>query len=628
MRPPVLGGLLLSEYDPSQHTSQNGLNLPSTAEHLSMQERVTITSAEFTNFKAMHRFSVRLQGMNVLVGPNNSGKSTVIGAFRALSEALKRPRAKGVEIVPGPEGEMRGYTISSDVLPISLENVHTDYQDLDSSVVFRLSNKNLLRLFFPVDGGCYLIPEAHGRSIRTPTDFRAEFPISVATVPVLGPVEHDEELLNLRTINRGLATHRASRHFRNYWYFYPEGFTEFAELVRATWPGMEILRPELLDKMDSKLVMFANENRIPREIFWAGFGFQIWCQLLTHISRAAPATLLVVDEPEIYLHPDIQRQLLGILREAGPQILLATHSTEIMGEADPSEILLVDKKRRAAQRLRDIEEVQAALEAVGSIQNITLTQLARNRKILFVEGDYDYRVIRQFARQAGYSELAAGTELTAIESGGFSSWQRVRDAAWGFEKTLGQGLRVAAVFDHDYWPSEQIANIESEMNKQLEFVHVHQRKETENYLLTPTILQRAFDKQYRGAVEEGRSHPVLRLLDEITTPLRTEIQAQYIAKRVKYLEKSPIDQATLTTETIRWFDTAWNDLSTRVQIVPGKNVLRALRNELQTQYNVNLTDLRIIDEYSLSEIPSDILDLLGKLEHFRTRATAPREQAI
>ena len=74
--------------------------------------------------------------------------------------------------------------------------------------------------------------------------------------------------------------------------------------------------------------MFCLEDRMTRELYWAGFGFQIWCQLLTHLCRAQDSSLVVIDEPEVYLHPDVQRQLIGILRELGPDVLLATHSTE------------------------------------------------------------------------------------------------------------------------------------------------------------------------------------------------------------------------------------------------------------------------------------------------------------
>lgn len=117
--------------------------------------------------------------------------------------------------------------------------------------------------------------------------------------------------------------------------------------------------------------------------------------------------MIVVDEPEIYLHPDVQRQLLGILRDCRPDVLLATHSTEIMSEADPSEILIIDKKKKNAERLKDAEGVQIALDSIGSIQNITLTRLARNKRMLFVEGDSDFRLIRRFARKLGMSEACS-----------------------------------------------------------------------------------------------------------------------------------------------------------------------------------------------------------------------------
>jgi predicted ATP-dependent endonuclease of OLD family len=120
---------------------------------------------------------------------------------------------------------------------------------------------------------------------------------------------------------------------------------------------MEIGPPEL-DRSTGELSMFCLEERMTRELYWVGFGFQIWCQLLTHLSRARGSALIIVDEPEIYLHPDVQRQLLGIVRDIGAPVLMATHSSEIMSEADPSEIVLVEKRKRFGERLKDISGVQ------------------------------------------------------------------------------------------------------------------------------------------------------------------------------------------------------------------------------------------------------------------------------
>ncbi|MFL6207294.1 MAG: ATP-dependent nuclease [Pyrinomonadaceae bacterium] len=582
----------------------------------------TITSVEFRNFKALEHFSIKLQHMNVLVGPNNCGKSTVIGAFRALVAGLRRARVRSPEHVLGPGGNTHfGYNVSIEALPISIENVHTDYAETDTSVTFRLSNGNKLRLYFPADGGCVLIAENEGKLIRTPRAFREAYPITIGITPVLGPVEHNEILLTEETVRRDLATHRASRQFRNFWHYNPEEFEDFAELVKKTWTGMEIRAPELNSQL-GKLSMFCLEKRIPRELYWSGFGFQIWCQLLTHIARSGDEALFIVDEPEVYLHPDVQRQLLGILRDAGPDIILATHSTEIMGEADPAEILLIDKSKRAAERLKDVEGVQAALKLVGSVQNITLTMLARNRRVLFVEGLDDFKILRRFARRLGLTELSIGVDLTPVESGGFSSWERIRALTWGIEKTLGRSLHIGAIFDRDYWCSEEVTKILGELKQHLDFAHIHERKEIENYLLMPEVLERTFrklleEKERRTGEKLETSENIDDVLERITERFRARIQAQYIAKRVKFFEHSKLDRAVVTAEAIELFESRWLNLHSRMEIVPGKETLHSLREALQANYGISFTNYRIIEEFRREEIPNDLQNLLRHLDEYR-----------
>jgi AAA domain, putative AbiEii toxin, Type IV TA system/AAA ATPase domain len=456
--------------------------------------RASFTHIDFRHYKGFESFSVNLQPMNILVGPNNCGKSTIIGAFRLLEVGLRRARTKNPELVVGPSGEAIGYRLTGEQLPTSIENVHTNYADVDSSITFRISNGNRLLLYFPQGSErCSLIPGAD-RGIRSVSTFKSSFPVDIAIVPVLGPLEHNEPLVTVETVERDRGSHRASRHFRNYWYHFPDGFDRFARLVERSWPGMRVSLPVKVDAFSRALHMFCEEARMTREFYWAGFGFQVWCQMLTNISRADDANIFIVDEPEVYLHPDVQRQLLGILRDIGPDIILATHSTEIMGEADPSEILLVDKKRRRALRLHDINDVQAAMERVGSVQNITLTRLARNRRVLFVEDDYDFGVVRQFARRLGLVELASGSDITSVPLGGFSLWERVVAMGWGLEKTLGSAMLLTAILDRDYRCDEEVADIVAELKKSLSFAFVHRRKEIENYLLVPNALQRAIEE--------------------------------------------------------------------------------------------------------------------------------------
>ena len=268
-----------------------------------------ITSIEFKNYKAFANFSVQLKGLNVLVGPNNAGKSTVLGALRILSVGLRRARAKSAELMEIGNSLVYGHYLSRESLPVSLENVHTDLAETDTTITFRLSNGNHLVLAFPLSGGCVLHGETNGRPASSPSLFKSAFPVSVGVVPVLGPVEHEEQLVGTDTVQRNIGTHRASRNFRSFWYHNPDGFEDFAAQIRRTWPGMDVQPPECEVGNPPSVRMFCTESRMTREIYWAGFGFQVWCQVLTHLRHASDAGLVVVDEPEIYLHADLQRRL-------------------------------------------------------------------------------------------------------------------------------------------------------------------------------------------------------------------------------------------------------------------------------------------------------------------------------
>ena len=200
-----------------------------------MHDRLQIHSIDFKNYKAYRQYRVTLDAFNVLVGPNNAGKSTIIGSLRILSEGIKRARSRASDRVDGPDGsEVQGYFIKLEKLPVSTENVFHNYDDSEPATVeFHLSNGNSLTLFFQTTGQCVMVPNAP-RTIRTPTEFKREFNLEVAFVPVLGPVEHNETLHEKDTARNALMSHSASRNFRNIWYHYPDGFEEFRKTVKAT----------------------------------------------------------------------------------------------------------------------------------------------------------------------------------------------------------------------------------------------------------------------------------------------------------------------------------------------------------------------------------------------------------
>lgn len=353
-----------------------------------MSEVHQFVRVDFHRFKALERFALHLRHFNILVGPNNAGKSTILAAFRILASALRTASSRAPQMVRGPRGKTLGYAINLRGASVAEENIFFNYDDSHAAaVVFTLSNRNALRLYFPEKDSCYLIAETEGPAPKGPSAFRRQFNCPIGFVPILGPVDQNERLYQEEAARLALYNYTAARNFRNIWYHYPDGFDEFRKTLRDTWPGMDI-EPPKADYTHEKprLHMFCPEERIPREIFWAGFGFQVWCQMLTHLVQSKDKALFLIDEPDIYLHADLQRQLLRLLKNLGPDVLIATHSTEIITEADADDIVLISKKRKSARRIRQPSELSEVFSILGSNLNPVLTQLAKTRRAVFVEG--------------------------------------------------------------------------------------------------------------------------------------------------------------------------------------------------------------------------------------------------
>ena len=581
------------------------------------------TAVSFNRFKAFESFRLDLRHFNVLVGPNNAGKSTILAAFRILAAAMRRATSKNPTIVKGPQGKTVGWEVDLRSISVAEENIFFNYDDSrPASVEFTLSNNDKTTLFFSEPQTCVLITEVRGKEIFNTKSFKQYFDSPIGFVPILGPVEHHEPLYQAEAARLALFNYRAARNFRNIWYHYPDSFGEFRTALQQTWPGMDIQPPEI-DRSHDKpvLFMFCPERRIPRELFWAGFGFQVWCQMLTHVIQSKNVSLFLIDEPDIYLHSDLQRQLLGLLRNLGPDILIATHSTEIVTEAETDDIVIVDKKRKSAQRIRDPSQLREVSAVLGSNLNVVLTQLAKTPRVLFTEGK-DFQIIGNFARKLNEASVALRRDFAVVPVDGLNP-DRMRYLKSGIEKTLDGKIIAAAILDRDYRSDDECDAISSACKDFCNYTQVHRRKEIENYLLVPTAVDRALRKRIveyaRRSGGQSAYEPFAEtLLDTFYNSNKALVESRYIACRRSFERKlaSQMDEASMSKLAVDEFEARWLSAGGPLGLVPGKEALTAVNNHAEDNYGVSVTPTGIIDAMQLNEVPEEMLELTKLLAKF------------
>ena len=575
-----------------------------------------ITRVQCSNFKGFTNFSLTLGPMTMLVGPNNAGKSTIIGAFRALSVALRTARSRSPEILRRADGDQRGYRITTAEIPISLENAQHNYSDRDAVAAFTLSNGRMLKLVFAPASGCLLIIDSEGPIVRSAADFRRQFAIDIGMVPVLGPLEHDEQLVQEQTVQRNLQTHRASRNFRSYWHRrHANEFEELRQRVMESWEGIDIERPEVSFDVDRSAVvhMMCTENRITRELYWMGFGFQIWLQIMTHALRARDATMIVMDEPETYMHPTLQRDLLNFLRDLGSDCLLATHSSELVAEAERTEIVVVDKAKQSGKRLGSGAHV-GALRALGSRFNFALTDVLRQRVAILVEGESDLRYLKLLGSRLS-SKMLSGTRIPPLMALGGHRPDDAINIARAMKSLIGPDVRLAVVLDRDYRSDNEVEDLEYELMKEFDVAHVLRRKEIENYFVTPGVIAKTLEAR-AGENGQERGIDAVALLVSITEDLRADAESQCLTRFVDYEAKSRsgVDRSTLTKEAIERFRSGWLTLDQRLHIVSGKHVLQRVSSALQEKGEKAVTISQLAREMRVTDIPHEVARFLRQLD--------------
>lgn len=137
-------------------------------------------------------------------------------------------------------------------------------------------------------------------------------------------------------------------------------------------------------------------NYRARDIMVEGSGFLQWLSVYT-FALTPELDCLLLDEPDAHMHCSLQQLLMEQLKNiaGNKQIIIATHSVEIIKSFDYNQILYIDGNK--VKYLENEDMKVKVLSGLGTEYFPLLSKIESTKHILFVENESDANFLKIFA---------------------------------------------------------------------------------------------------------------------------------------------------------------------------------------------------------------------------------------
>lgn len=501
-----------------------------------------LTRIELSKFRGFAELAADLRPVTVVLGPNSSGKTTLLHAVRVtlqlLEQSLRQASPRRREDVKGD-----GWIIATnnaviqdhtELLPLTdrqalFFNRIVDDSPLEIKLVFSAGDpieEILLRIKWGRND--QLKQELWVRAPRAVEEI-AELPATSKFVserlhqflddhaprevfiPSFYGVVREEELRARAVVNRLLGAGDQSHIVRNLVARLDNDAFERLNSFLTETMGASIVERTLAAEADQLLsleVCFRDSNgRL--ELSSAGAGLINLIALHSALERHGGEVrnrqlIYLLDEPEAHLHPRLQGEMAQlvstlVVKQFDAQVMMATHAVEIINRLAMREdavLLRVDRSSPNATVLRGQPEILAEVEAWADMTPFSAINFLASRRVIFHEGKTDAQVIRRCAQLRYRTALRSKDRFDSwtfaeLEGSGNSGMGKVllnlikRVAPSMVTST--EPLRVLTVLDRDHhrtpgWAEEETTAVATAR------VLVWEQHSVESLFLTSPIL--------------------------------------------------------------------------------------------------------------------------------------------
>lgn len=558
------------------------------------------------NYRCYENNSIQFKDLSVVVGKNNAGKSSLIEALRMVALSVRKCTHTMYRELPKefnrPIRE-RGFRLEVEKLKIDLRGVVFRYEDAIARIEADFENGVKICIYANKFYAFAELFDDTGKCIGNAEKARKIIDFTVSILPQIGLIKENEKRLTTETVNRDKDTYLSSRHFRNEVYNYKsEYWQEFIELAQDTWKGLRINSIEYDVEADI-LRLYVSDAGFFAEIGLMGSGLQMWLQIMWFLTRTEKGATIILDEPDVYMHPDLQRKLIRIVKRRYPQVIIATHSIEIISEVDPKNIITVDKKSRNMHYATDMKAVQQIIDSIGTVSNLALMRLGDARKCLFVEGN-DLKILSKMAEIIYEDSITSLEVMPHVSLNGFHNLREAFGAAKLFHEETKGMIKCICILDRDYYPEDMLNKQYEDANKNFLELHIWKRKEIENYLLEPSVLFR-LSKQPKSMYDV-----FLKDLELLVDTFEDRVYDQCAEHIFKYRK---VDISTANTEARVYMKKMWTGIENKLALVGGKEFLKQLNVWFRKKFFVSLSITQIISEFRKEEFDEELLMVIQKI---------------
>lgn len=347
-----------------------------------------LTKLTLRNFKLFGEVEIDLGPRVVLIGPNNTGKTSALQALALWEIGVKRwleKRGEGEAKGKKP----RGVVINRrDLIAVPVPTARLLWRDLHvrkSRKENGKSNPENILIEVVVEGTgwtCglefdYANAESfHCRPLRQDGGDYMPVPkeageVQLAYLPPMSGLAANETRLDRGAINVRLGEGRTAEVLRNLCYQIvssgKNGAAKWQKIVKQmkTLFGSELDLPEYIPERGEITLSYRTPERVRLDLSSSGRGQQQTLLLLAHIT-VNPGAVLLLDEPDAHLEILRQRQIYQLLSETAEQtnsqIIAASHSEVILNEAADRDVVIAfsDKPHRVDDRGSKVKSLKSS----------------------------------------------------------------------------------------------------------------------------------------------------------------------------------------------------------------------------------------------------------------------------